>query len=124
MKKIKNILTLLLALTIFASTSSFGVFAANDNNEVEVIPDNKNVYEYGDVNMDLTLDITDATRISMYLASLVKFNKTQKQLSDVNGDDQIDVNDVTYTQMIIARMVEHKYSDIIYLPIVPVVSED
>ncbi|MEE1061416.1 MAG: dockerin type I repeat-containing protein [Ruminococcus sp.] len=121
MKKIKNILALLLALTIFATTCSFSVFAANDNDEVEIMPENKNVYEYGDVTMDLSLDITDATRISMYLVSMVKFNKTQKQLSDVNGDEQIDVKDVTCTQLIVARMMEHKYSDIIYLPIVPVV---
>ena len=119
MKKMKNILALLLALTIFA-TSSFAVFAADDD-EVEIIPGTQNVYEYGDVNMDLTLDITDATRISLYLVSALKFNKTQKQLSDVNGDNQIDVNDVTYTQMIVACLLEHRYSDIIYLPMVPVV---
>ena len=121
MKKMKNILALLLTLAFFASACSVNVFAALDDNEAEIIPDVQNVYEYGDVNMDLSLDINDATRISLHLVSLVKFNKTQKQLSDVDGDGTIDVKDVTYTQMIIARMLEHKYSNIIYLPIVPAV---
>jgi hypothetical protein len=95
------------------------VFAVDDNNEVEIMPDVKNVYEYGDVDMDLKLDITDATKISMYLVSLTKFNKTQIELSDVNGDGVTNVMDVTYIQMIIAGLKDHKYSDIIYLPILP-----
>ncbi len=120
MKKIKNILAILLTLAFFATACSVNVFAASDDNELDIIPDTKNVYEYGDVDMDLTLDITDATQISMYLVSLVKFNKTQKQLSDVNGDGVINVMDVTYTQMILVGLKDHKYSGIIYLPIVPV----
>lgn len=120
MRKIKNILAIFLVLAVFATACSVNVFALSNDNDVDIISDVQNVYEYGDVNLDLNLDISDATRISLYLVSLVRFNKTQKQLSDVNGDGDINIIDVTYTQRIIADFEDHKYSDIIYLPIVPV----
>ena len=120
MKKIKRVFTLLLALIILTTTCSVSVFAANDDNEIDIMPGFQSVYEYGDVNMDLNLDIMDATRISMYLVSLETFNKTQIKLSDVNGDGVVNVMDVTYIQMILAEMKEHKYSDIVYLPILPI----
>lgn len=119
MKKIKNILALLLALTILTTTCSVSVFAVDDN-EIEIIPGNQSVYEYGDVNMDMNLDIMDATRISMYLVSLMNFDKTQKELSDVNGDGVVNVMDVTYIQMIIVGLKDHRYSDIVHLPILPI----
>ncbi len=61
--------------------------------------------EVGDVNMDGTLNIKDATAIQKHLASLTTFEADALALADFDGDSKINVKDATAIQKKIAGLI-------------------
>ena len=122
MKKKFFLLILVLIITV-SSFCSISVFALEDD-ETEIIPINPNVSPKGDVTLDGKLDITDATMIQKYCASIITFSSTQKNLADIDKSGAIDISDATYIQKKISGLVaddSDKKDDVIELPIIPVV---
>lgn len=98
--------------------------AALEDDETEIIPSNPIVSPKGDVTLDGKLDITDATMIQKYCASIITFSSTQKNLADIDKSGAIDISDATYIQKKISGLVaddSDKKDDVIELPIIPVV---
>lgn len=68
----------------------------------QMISDYTPSYELGDVNLDGSLTVADATLLQKYATNLADFNEIQLGVSDVNGDGKIDIADATEIQKIIA----------------------
>ena len=122
MKKKFFLLILVLIITV-SSFCSISVFALEDD-ETEIIPINPIVSPKGDVTLDGKLDITDATMIQKYCASIITFSSTQKNIADIDKSGAIDISDATYIQKKISGLVaddSDKKDDVIELPIIPVV---
>ena len=58
----------------------------------------------GDVSLDATVSISDATLIQLYCADMQTFSNEQELAADVNRDGTININDVTKLQRIIAGL--------------------
>lgn len=58
----------------------------------------------GDVNLDGTVSVADATAIQKYLASMAVFNTLQKKAANVNGDENVSISDATMIQKHIAGL--------------------
>ena len=58
---------------------------------------------YGDLNLDGTLDVTDATAVQKHLAELDVYRlAVMLDIADANRDGNIDITDATYIQMKVA----------------------
>jgi hypothetical protein len=64
-----------------------------------------NQYKLGDVNMDGSVNVKDASLIQRYSASLVDFTEDEKYLANVNGDKSVNVKDATYIQRFLAALI-------------------
>lgn len=62
-------------------------------------------FDMGDVNMDGSLNIKDATAIQKFAAKLVEFNTDQQYLADITEDGTINVKDATMIQKKIANLI-------------------
>lgn len=62
-------------------------------------------YELGDVNMDNTINIKDATAIQKYLANLIDLNDTAYELADYNMDTTVSIKDATTIQKFLAGLI-------------------
>ena len=123
MKKFKCIILCLMSVVTALVFSSITAAAIEDD-ETEIIPSNPSVSPKGDVTLDGKLDITDATMIQKYCASIITFSSTQKNLADIDKSGAIDISDATYIQKKISGLVaddSDKKDDVIELPIIPVV---
>lgn len=123
MKKFKCIILCLMSVVTALMFSSMTAAALEDD-ETEIIPSNPIVSPKGDVTLDGKLDITDATMIQKYCASIITFSSTQKNLADIDKSGAIDISDATYIQKKISGLVaddSDKKDDVIELPIIPVV---
>lgn len=58
----------------------------------------------GDVSLDATVSISDATLIQLYCADMQTFSNEQALAADVNRDGNININDITKLQRIIAGL--------------------
>lgn len=122
-KKFKCIILCLMSVVTALMFSSMTAAALEDD-ETEIIPSNPIVSPKGDVTLDGKLDITDATMIQKYCASIITFSSTQKNLADIDKSGAIDISDATYIQKKISGLVaddSDKKDDVIELPIIPVV---
>ncbi|MEE0857277.1 MAG: leucine-rich repeat protein [Ruminococcus sp.] len=61
--------------------------------------------EFGDVDVDGEVTISDATQIQMYLAELVELEDIQVLLSDYNLDGSVDISDATQIQLKLAELI-------------------
>lgn len=66
----------------------------------------KTAYEYGDVNKDISVSVTDATQIQLYLANMTELDSIAKKLADVDGDSSVTILDSTAIQMYLAALIE------------------
>ena len=57
-------------------------------------------YVLGDINLDGTVNVSDATLLQKYIADIETLADEQTAVSDVNGDGTINVYDVTGIQKI------------------------
>ena len=62
-------------------------------------------YETGDINLDRSVNVKDATLLQMYLANLKTLSELQLSLSDVNRDGKINIKDATVIQKIAAKLI-------------------
>ena len=99
MKKYFKILAFTLALVIAFGT--MGVFAAGAEGESEYVQPEK--FIYGDVDLDGSVTVKDATLIQKFIANLSTFNLTQRYLSDVTGLG-ITVRSATSIQKYLAKI--------------------
>ena len=60
----------------------------------------------GDVNMDGSVSILDATEVQKGLARLVSFTEYQNKLADVNKDGSVSILDATQIQKFLARIID------------------
>ena len=60
----------------------------------------------GDVNMDGTVSIPDATEVQKGLAGLVTLDEYQNKLADVNKDGNVSIIDATQIQKYIAGIID------------------
>ena len=72
---------------------------AERNNIPYVLVDLPIQYEVGDVNLDGSVDIVDATWIQQYMAEIRVFDEIQLSLADTNNDGDVDVTDATEIQV-------------------------
>lgn len=63
--------------------------------------------EVGDVNLDGTVSISDATEVQKYLAEYIDLSDGQKALADTNGDDSVTISDATEIQKYLAEYIDH-----------------
>ena len=122
MKKSKFFILCLISVVTAVIFSSMTA-AALEEDETEIIPITPIVSPKGDVTLDGKLDITDATMIQKYCASIVTFSSAQKNLADIDKNGVIDISDATYIQKILAGLIEVDSDDKdtpIELPIIPV----
>lgn len=59
-------------------------------------------YQVGDVDLDGTINIKDATSIQMHIADLFEFTDEQLTLADTDCDGEVNIKDATKLQMYIA----------------------
>ena len=58
----------------------------------------------GDVDLDGTVTILDATAIQRYLANLEELSAEQLKMADTDGDGAVTIIDATYIQRYLAGM--------------------
>lgn len=63
-------------------------------------------FENGDVNMDKSLSIKDASLIQRSIAKLAELNETQEKLADTNLDNSVNIKDATLIQKVLAQLSE------------------
>lgn len=60
---------------------------------------------FGDVDLDGDVNVNDATKIQLYLASYTTLNAEQLYAADVDGDGDVNVKDATYIQQYVADLI-------------------
>ncbi|MDO5560230.1 MAG: dockerin type I domain-containing protein [Oscillospiraceae bacterium] len=58
---------------------------------------------YGDINNDNTVDLSDLTLISQYLIHDISFDETQKKYADCNGDGNLGLADLSQLKQFISK---------------------
>ena len=86
------------------------VFDSSFNNEeFDIINGNVNIildsYKIGDVNLDGSVNILDATLLQMHIARLATLDENNLKVADTNKDGSVNILDATLLQMYIARLV-------------------
>ncbi len=61
-------------------------------------------YENGDVDMDKTVSIMDATAIALHLAEINKLSECRLELADTDNDGVVSIMDATQIQLDLAQM--------------------
>ena len=74
------------------------VLRYEDNFKVEIIDT-----EFGDINADGLVDVSDVTTIQLYLVGLYDLIENQVESVDINSDDVLNVQDVTALQIYLAN---------------------
>lgn len=69
------------------------------------------VYQTGDVDLDGTVSVMDATAIQQHIASIRLFNDTQLSLADVDKDNAVSVMDATMIQYKVAGLDNSDFED-------------
>lgn len=100
-KKLFGIVSLVLAVMIFATAMSM-VTAFADGNSTDIIQN----YRLGDVNLDGKLNIRDATKIQKFIAKLESFVVLQNNVADYDSDGTINIKDATRIQKFIAGLIK------------------
>ena len=112
----KRFISLILTLTIILSVATVVTGAATTNvaetsatyyvsNEPYENVANANIIGYiGDVDVDKSISIMDATQVQLTLASIIALDSTAKLLADANRDGDISIMDATDIQCFIAQI--------------------
>ncbi len=72
--------------------------------ETVTIP--KETFDFGDVDMDKSVTVIDATHVQRHIAKLDELSTKRQELADVNGDGKITVIDATIIQRSVAKITE------------------
>ena len=68
------------------------------------------LHDIGDVSLDNSFSIIDATFIQRLCAKLMTFDDEQNYVADINYDDTVDIADATTIQQILARILSYPNS--------------
>ena len=63
------------------------------------------MYDIGDVTLDGTVNVKDATAIQKHVASLITLSEDALAVADYNNDSSINVKDATTIQKFIAGLI-------------------
>ena len=103
---LKKILAILLAGVMILSLGTVIAFADEDDTEI-ITRD----FPHGDTNLDLKVNIKDATLIQKHLAKIKTISEPQLALSDVDGKEGVNIKDATHLQKWLAGLA-HKLIDL------------
>ncbi len=87
--------------------TTLGAKVDKDNNgtyETEIKVENQNNLLFGDVNLDSTLNVKDATAIQKHIAGLQTLSQQGLSVADFNKDGSINVKDATTIQKKVAGL--------------------
>lgn len=94
-------------------TGSYGLYVSSTNMGYTKIAEfsvtdswEEAPYTLGDVNMDGSIDVIDASLILRYAANLNTLTDTQKAAADVNGNNSIDVIDASMVLRYAANLID------------------
>ena len=90
------------AAAMYAQDNGFEVAPLIDPTEPPTLPEDK--FELGDVNMDKTVNIRDATAIQKFIVNLISLSDEAQALADYDGDLRISVRDATAIQKFIVGL--------------------
>lgn len=88
--------------------TTIGAKVDTDNNgtyETEIKVKNENTLLFGDVNLDGTLNVKDATSIQKHLADIQKLSQQGLSVADFNKDGTVNIKDATTIQKKIAGLI-------------------
>ena len=102
--KHKKILSAVLAACMLAGSSIASLPASAENGDTGILP-YESYREYGDVNLDLSVDVADAVVIARFYAMdyTLQITDLGKQLGDVNLDGNLDDDDLKQVLEFIAH---------------------
>ncbi len=103
---LKKILAIIIAGVMILSMGAVVAFA--DEDDTEIITGD---FPHGDTNLDLKVNIKDATLIQKHLAKIKTISQPQLELSDVDGKEGVNIKDATHLQKWLAGLAE----ELIYL---------
>ncbi|MBQ2972270.1 MAG: metallophosphoesterase [Ruminococcus sp.] len=93
----KKLICLVLTLIMILSALTFTVYADNNSSSEPIT---------GDVGGDLTVSITDATLVQLYLAQNGELSLAQKVSADTNGDAEVTILDATIIQLYLVSLID------------------
>ena len=99
----KKLVCFVLIYAVILSIALFGVTATQIDFE-DWLPGTP--YMKGDVNVDNTTDITDATALQLHIAGLAPLCKIGLQLADVDIDKDVTIMDATAIQQYEAKIID------------------
>ncbi len=67
-------------------------------------------HPHGDVNLDDTVNIKDATMVQKYLASLIALDEEELLLAEVDGAEGVNIKDATHLQKWVVGLVDELYA--------------
>lgn len=97
----KKIVALIVSLLILCSCTA--VFAISDSNETEILSP---TYDLGDVDMNLKVNVKDATAIQKHIADIAVLSEQALAFADANLDDNLNIKDATYIQKVVAGLAQ------------------
>ncbi len=97
---IKRIMALVITAVLFCACTAVVAMG----NETEILP--APTCEIGDVDMNFSVNVKDATAVQKHLAGLITLSEKQLQLADANLDSTVNIKDATYIQKQVAGLVE------------------
>lgn len=96
-----------------SETGSYGLYVSSTNMGYTKVAEfsvtdswEEAPYTLGDVNMDGSIDVIDASLILRYAANLNTLTDTQKAAADVNGNNSIDVIDASMVLRYAANLID------------------
>lgn len=92
-----------IGINIFAITNDWEAYETNLFTVAYNLEDKLQLI-YGDVNMDNTVNIKDATLIQKFAAKFFKFNDTETMCADINSDGKVNIKDATAIQKHTAKI--------------------
>lgn len=98
---LKKLLAILIAGVMILSLGTVIAFADEDDTEI-ITRD----FPHGDTNLDLKVNIKDATLIQKHLAKIKTISEPQLALSDVDGKEGVNIKDATHLQKWLAGLAE------------------
>ena len=91
-KQLSKILAIVMVLAMAVSMCAVGVYAA------------ETTYVLGDVDLNGTVTVKDATLVQKYAADMATLDEVQLSVADVNADEKVNVKDATAIQKIVAEI--------------------
>ncbi len=90
----KSLFTIVLSTVLFCLTVAMCCFSASAATHL------------GDVDLNSSVDVVDATVIQRHLAKSENLSQTQLENADVNGDDSVSITDATTIQQLCAKIID------------------